>query len=264
MPVAPQINLVRPTITETPEFNTKFKTKRKLSSISTRSDLSNSDSLQERLANSVTDFLKTNVEHPSTELVEGGKSSIKRATSKTAPNGFRATRIIHPYSNFRFLWDISSMILLLLNVVIIPYQLTFYTMTEIEYSWFLIFNILSDTWFIMDIFFNFRTGIIIDGPDSEIEMRPKYIFRNYMTLQQFGVDFISSCPFDVLLTIITYFDYQWGLFLLSNSDDFAYESSAGISSRYIKLLKVIKLLRFLRTYLSMMYVRLARGMSSCH
>ena len=69
-----------------------------------------------------------------------------------------------------------------------------------------------------------------------------------MTLQQFGVDFISSCPFDVLLTIITYFDYQWGLFFLSNSDDFAYESSAGINSRYIKLLKVIKLLRFLRTY----------------
>ena len=35
--------------------------------------------------------------------------------------------VIHPYSNFRFVWDMTTLVMLLLNVILIPIFMAFPT-----------------------------------------------------------------------------------------------------------------------------------------
>jgi len=62
----------------------------------------------------------------------------------------------------------------------------------------------------VDIILNFRTGIVLDGPDSEIILDPKQIRIIYLKTW-FAVDFISTFPFDLPFTLTV----CWCLFELS-------------------------------------------------
>lgn len=63
------------------------------------------------------------------------------------------------------------------------------------------FQYISDAWFLLDIIFNFRTGIVLDGPDSEVILKPEEIRVLYLKTW-FAVDLISTFPFDLIYTLV--------------------------------------------------------------
>ena len=88
--------------------------------------------------------------------------------------------IIHPCSNFRFVlvlvlvsvqlrrerdaaflssfyWDLIMLILLITNVIVLPVAIAFFS-DEINSARWIIFNVISDAFFLFDIVVNFRTG----------------------------------------------------------------------------------------------------------
>lgn len=65
--------------------------------------------------------------------------------------------IIHPCSNFRFYWDLVMLILLIANVIILPVAISFFN-DNWSHTGLLIFNLVSDSLFLLDIVVNFRTG----------------------------------------------------------------------------------------------------------
>ena len=56
-------------------------------------------------------------------------------------------------------------------------------------------------WFLADIVLNFRTGIVLDGPDSDVILDPMEIKTIYLKTW-FFIDIISTFPFDLLFTIM--------------------------------------------------------------
>jgi hypothetical protein len=59
----------------------------------------------------------------------------------------------------RFYWDLVMLILLLLNVLILPVAISFFN-DNWSVTWLLIFNLVSDSMFLLDIGVNFRTGLL--------------------------------------------------------------------------------------------------------
>lgn len=64
--------------------------------------------------------------------------------------------IIHPYSNFRIFWDLMTFALVTLNMVIIPMNIAFYSSLSGSPDTFKNFFLVSDIWFLTDIFLNLR------------------------------------------------------------------------------------------------------------
>ena len=65
--------------------------------------------------------------------------------------------IIHPYSNFRIFWDLTTFALVTLNMVIIPMNIAFYSSESGKYQdTFKNFFLISDIWFLTDILLNLR------------------------------------------------------------------------------------------------------------
>ncbi|OXA64277.1 Potassium/sodium hyperpolarization-activated cyclic nucleotide-gated channel 3 [Folsomia candida] len=65
---------------------------------------------------------------------------------------------IHPYSNFRWYWDIFITIILLLALVANPIQIAFYSTNEEDNLGVVIASLIAAIIFFLDISFNFRTG----------------------------------------------------------------------------------------------------------
>jgi len=59
-------------------------------------------------------------------------------------------------SVFRFYWDLSMLLLLVANLIILPVAISFFN-DDLSISR-ILFNCLSDTIFLIDILVNFRTG----------------------------------------------------------------------------------------------------------
>ncbi|XP_061122732.1 potassium/sodium hyperpolarization-activated cyclic nucleotide-gated channel 3 isoform X1 [Syngnathus typhle] len=139
--------------------------------------------------------------------------------------------IIHPYSNFRFYWDLVMLLLMMSNLVILPWGITFFE-DQNTIPW-ITFNMLSDTLFLMDLVFNFRTGIL--GEDSHIILDPKCIRLHYLR-SWFLVDFISSIPVDYIFLVVD-------LESLQDSTD-VYRTARAL--RIVRFTKILSLLRLLR------------------
>ncbi|XP_007542569.1 potassium/sodium hyperpolarization-activated cyclic nucleotide-gated channel 2-like [Poecilia latipinna] len=139
--------------------------------------------------------------------------------------------IIHPYSDFRFYWDIVMLLLMMGNLVILPWGITFFE-DQNTLPW-IIFNFLSDTLFLMDLVFNFRTGI--PGEDSHIILDPKEIRMHYLRTW-FLVDFVSSIPVDYIFLIVD-------LESRHESSD-VYRTARAL--RIVRFTKILSLLRLLR------------------
>ena len=78
---------------------------------------------------------------------EARAKTIEDAYLDQAPNF-----IIHPYSNFRIFWDLTTFALVTLNLVIIPMNIAFYSELDTFDNFFLV----SDLWFLTDILLNLR------------------------------------------------------------------------------------------------------------
>ncbi|XP_039505241.1 potassium/sodium hyperpolarization-activated cyclic nucleotide-gated channel 2 [Pimephales promelas] len=137
--------------------------------------------------------------------------------------------IIHPYSDFRFYWDFTMLLFMVGNLIIIPVGITFFK-EDTTTPW-IIFNVISDTFFLMDLVLNFRTGIIIED-NSDIILDPKTIKKKYLKTW-FVVDFVSSIPVDYIFLIV-----EKGI------DSEVYKTARAL--RIVRFTKILSLLRLLR------------------
>lgn len=129
----------------------------------------------------------------------------------------------------RFYWDFTMLLFMVGNLIIIPVGITFFK-EETTTPW-IIFNVVSDTFFLMDLVLNFRTGIIIED-NSDIILDPKTIKKKYLKTW-FIVDFVSSIPVDYIFLIV-----EKGI------DSEVYKTARAL--RIVRFTKILSLLRLLR------------------
>ncbi|KAK7945733.1 hypothetical protein WMY93_001461 [Mugilogobius chulae] len=156
----------------------------------------------------------------------GSQKAVEREQERVKSAG---NWIIHPYSDFRFYWDFSMLLFMVGNLIVIPVGITFFK-DETTTPW-IIFNVVSDTFFLMDLVLNFRTGIIIED-NSDIILDPETIKKKYLKTW-FIVDFISSIPVDYIFLIV-----EKGI------DSEVYKTARAL--RIVRFTKILSLLRLLR------------------
>ncbi|XP_053342767.1 potassium/sodium hyperpolarization-activated cyclic nucleotide-gated channel 2-like [Clarias gariepinus] len=156
----------------------------------------------------------------------GSQKAVEREQERVKSAG---KWIIHPYSDFRFYWDFTMLLFMVGNLIIIPVGITFFK-EETTTPW-IIFNVVSDTFFLMDLVLNFRTGIIIED-NSDIILDPKVIKKKYLKTW-FVVDFVSSIPVDYIFLIV-----EKGI------DSEMYKTARAL--RIVRFTKILSLLRLLR------------------
>uniref|UniRef100_UPI00358DE2CB potassium/sodium hyperpolarization-activated cyclic nucleotide-gated channel 3-like isoform X1 n=2 Tax=Myxine glutinosa TaxID=7769 RepID=UPI00358DE2CB len=137
--------------------------------------------------------------------------------------------IIHPYSDFRFYWDLIMLLLMVGNLIVIPVGITFFN-DKSTTAW-IVFNVLSDTCFLVDLVLNFRTGIIIED-NTEIILDPRVIKMKYLKTW-FLVDFVSSIPVDYIFLIVE-----------TRINTEMYKTARAL--RIVRFTKILSLLRLLR------------------
>ncbi|XP_069818480.1 potassium/sodium hyperpolarization-activated cyclic nucleotide-gated channel 2 [Dendropsophus ebraccatus] len=156
----------------------------------------------------------------------GSQKAVEREQERVKSAG---AWIIHPYSDFRFYWDFTMLLFMVGNLIIIPVGITFFK-DETTTPW-IIFNVVSDTFFLMDLVLNFRTGIVIED-NTEIILDPQKIKRKYLRTW-FVVDFVSSIPVDYIFLIV-----EKGI------DSEVYKTARAL--RIVRFTKILSLLRLLR------------------
>ncbi|XP_030644437.1 potassium/sodium hyperpolarization-activated cyclic nucleotide-gated channel 2 [Chanos chanos] len=140
--------------------------------------------------------------------------------------------IIHPYSDFRFYWDLVMLFLMMGNLIILPWGITFFE-DQNTLPW-ITFNVVSDTLFLADLIFNFRTGIL-EGDNSHIVLDPQVIRSRYLR-GWFLVDFVSSIPVDYIFLMV---DLEARL-----ESAEVYRTARAL--RIVRFTKILSLLRLLR------------------
>ncbi|TSM52357.1 Potassium/sodium hyperpolarization-activated cyclic nucleotide-gated channel 4 [Bagarius yarrelli] len=156
----------------------------------------------------------------------GSEKAVEREQERVKSVG---SWIIHPYSDFRFYWDLIMLLLMVGNLIIIPVGITFFK-DEHTPAW-IVFNVVSDTFFLVDLVLNFRTGIVKED-STEIILDPQQIKVKYLR-SWFAVDFISSMPVDYIFLIVE-----------TRIDSDFYKTARAL--RIVRFTKILSLLRLLR------------------
>ncbi|KAG8519219.1 Potassium/sodium hyperpolarization-activated cyclic nucleotide-gated channel 2, partial [Galemys pyrenaicus] len=156
----------------------------------------------------------------------GSQKAVEREQERVKSAG---AWIIHPYSDFRFYWDFTMLLFMVGNLIIIPVGITFFK-DETTAPW-IVFNVVSDTFFLLDLVLNFRTGIVIED-NTEIILDPEKIKKKYLRTW-FVVDFVSSIPVDYIFLIV-----EKGI------DSEVYKTARAL--RIVRFTKILSLLRLLR------------------
>ncbi|KAJ8270071.1 hypothetical protein GJAV_G00110010 [Gymnothorax javanicus] len=156
----------------------------------------------------------------------GSQKAVEREQERVKSAG---NWIIHPYSDFRFYWDFTMLLFMVGNLIIIPVGITFFK-EETTTPW-IIFNVVSDTFFLTDLVLNFRTGIVIED-NADIVLDPETIKKKYLKTW-FIVDFVSSIPVDYIFLIVE-----------KGMDSEVYKTARAL--RIVRFTKILSLLRLLR------------------
>ncbi|PIO25938.1 hypothetical protein AB205_0130500 [Aquarana catesbeiana] len=130
-----------------------------------------------------------------------------------------------------FYWDLIMLLLMVGNLIILPVGITFFK-DENTPPW-IVFNVLSDTFFLVDLVLNFRTGIVVED-NTEIILDPHTIKMKYLK-SWFLVDFVSSIPVDYIFLIVD---------LETRVDSEVYKTARAL--RIVRFTKILSLLRLLR------------------
>lgn len=123
------------------------------------------------------------------------------------------------------------LLLLLGNLIVLPVGITFFK-EENSPPW-IVFNVLSDTFFLLDLVLNFRTGIVVEE-GAEILLAPRAIRTRYLRTW-FLVDLISSIPVDYIFLVVE---------LEPRLDAEVYKTARAL--RIVRFTKILSLLRLLR------------------
>ncbi|XP_047640352.1 potassium/sodium hyperpolarization-activated cyclic nucleotide-gated channel 3 isoform X2 [Phacochoerus africanus] len=123
------------------------------------------------------------------------------------------------------------LLLMVGNLIVLPVGITFFK-EENSPPW-IVFNVLSDTFFLMDLVLNFRTGIVVEE-GAEILLAPRAIRTRYLRTW-FLVDLISSIPVDYIFLVVE---------LEPRLDAEVYKTARAL--RIVRFTKILSLLRLLR------------------
>ncbi|XP_038044922.1 potassium/sodium hyperpolarization-activated cyclic nucleotide-gated channel 4-like [Patiria miniata] len=145
--------------------------------------------------------------------------------------------VIHPFSNFRWYWDLWMVFLMSITLILLPVNIAFYS-NQFSISWTMV-NCFTDSFFLIDICLNFLTGIVDHQNENVILMRRRIALRYLRSW--FFPDFISSFPFDYIY-----------IFMQGTTDYKA--SSTSLTLRVFRLAKILGILRLLRLARLMRYV----------
>ncbi|XP_038077371.1 potassium/sodium hyperpolarization-activated cyclic nucleotide-gated channel 3-like [Patiria miniata] len=143
--------------------------------------------------------------------------------------------VIHPFSNFRWYWDLFMVLLMAITLVILPINIAFFS-EDFSLQW-SITNCVTDSFFMADIVLNFFTGIV-HHQNEEVILDRRTIACKYLR-GWFLIDLPSSFPMD-------YF------YLLFRGDS-DYDQTA-LKLRAIRLAKILSVLRLLRLTRLLRYV----------
>ncbi|XP_071964484.1 potassium/sodium hyperpolarization-activated cyclic nucleotide-gated channel 2-like [Antedon mediterranea] len=166
----------------------------------------------------------------------GSQKGIKMEKKRLQAIG---SLVIHPCSNLRVYWDFLMIAILIINLITIPVSITFFKQEEIGLQW-IVINCVSDTLFITDIFFNFRTGILNHDGNELVILDPKKIAKHYLK-SWFFLDLVSSLPMDYIIL------------LMGGGNESIYKASRAL--RFLRMAKLLSLLRLLRLSRLVRFIR---------
>ncbi|PIK57315.1 hyperpolarization-activated (Ih) channel [Apostichopus japonicus] len=181
-------------------------------------------------------MLEPNANKLSLKLFGSNRGILKEKKRLKAAGLF----IIHPCSSFRFYWDLVMVLLLMANLVILPVVISFFRNEGLSTGW-VIFNCCSDTFFILDVVFNFRTGITDQKTAEQVILEPKTIAIHYLKTW-FLIDTVSAIPFDYV-------------FLLVDDDGDPNLVNISHALGILRLFKLLSLLRLLRLSRLVRFIR---------
>lgn len=137
------------------------------------------------------------------------------------------TGTFDPNAEWRKIWDLTMMVLLLFCAFVTPFEIGFIDHSNID-TLFMI-NQTINVLFIIDVYLAFNTGYFNPVVGMWVTKK-KQIVKNYMQTW-FPIDFVSCFPFDIISTLV---------------GDNAGLSQYGSALRLIRLARLGKLLRILR------------------
>ncbi|XP_077554231.1 potassium/sodium hyperpolarization-activated cyclic nucleotide-gated channel 3-like [Haemaphysalis longicornis] len=150
--------------------------------------------------------------------------------------------MMHPGGKFRVRWDMTMVVLVLANVVLIPVQATYFGNIEEEIFQWRLFNLVSDLVFAADIIFNFRTGVVVEEDYERVVMEPRAVARSYLR-GFFLIDLVSTVPWDYGVEfMLAFFEHEADL----GDDSFTGTLRLLQVTKFLKLLKLIRLTRLVR------------------
>ena len=158
----------------------------------------------------------------------GNKAAVVMEQRRQAQKG---DGVVHPFSTFRWYWDIIMVIFITTHVLLLPVSIAFVDQ-DLSPGW-LALNCVSDAVFILDILLNFRTGVIDFNRQEEVILDKKVIRQRYLR-GWFVIDCLSSLPFDYVYIIA------------SSSSSSSADSGILQASRILRILKLTKLLSLLK------------------
>lgn len=182
-------------------------------------------------------------------------SMLGRKTSDDGENMFYGCErfVVHPHSDLRLAWDVTSFSLLSFNMVTVPFSLCFDVFSQCpEPLWF--FEAFVDWFFVADIVFNFFTGVFVDTIADNVKNGSKHaaqttagavssaplvIAKQYVQ-SWFFIDVIASAPIDFFMSL------SLNGCEAGSSDLQGSELGALKLLRALRLAKLLKLLRLLR------------------
>lgn len=175
----------------------------------------------------------------------GNKAAVLIEQRRQARKG---KGVIHPFSTFRWHWDILLIMFISMHVILLPVSIAFLS-DDLSLHW-LILNGISDCIFLIDIFLNFKTGFIDPNNNDEVILDKKIIRRKYVR-SWFVIDLVSSLPFD------------YAYFIASSSSTQQTLIKASRALRILKLAKLLSLLRLLRVSRLVRYIKRFEEVCPC-
>jgi len=160
--------------------------------------------------------------------------------------------VIHPYSAFRWYWDILMTLFLMVTLITDPLRMTFFGESLMEGSSFHVqVGLVITAMYLTDILLNFRTGLI-DQSTQLVNLDTEIIARKY-ACGWFMVDVLSTIPFDLIFIVYTkgrggYFDG---------------ETTYVQVVRILELFKIFRLSRAVRYVSRLLLVRILSPAAPC-
>lgn len=183
------------------------------------------------------DIFAANPDNKMALKLYGNKAAVLIEQRRQAQKG---KGVIHPFSTFRWYWDILLIAFISMHVILLPVSIAFLS-DDLSLHW-LILNGISDSIFIVDICLNFKTGIVDPNNQEEVILDKRIITRKYLR-GWFLIDLLSSLPFD------------YAYFIASSSSAQQTLIKASRALRILKLAKLLSLLRLLRVSRLVRYIK---------